>query len=159
MKQHIDWLPAVFFLLFGLVFFYAATQIGAEYGGGDGGKILPFAASLCIIVLAARLVYSDFFQQQELSSPADEGIVLGEFLLASGPLLLLVAVYGLFHIWFGYLLATLLCSVLAFRLFGNGWLASLLHSLIGAAILYVLFIKVLRVYDPPGELIDLSGLF
>ncbi len=81
------------------------------------------------------------------------------FLRSSGPLLLLLCIYGLFHGWFGYLIATALSGYAVFALFGNRLNKVLLHGSIGAIIFYFLFVNLLNVYDPPGTLLDVSNVF
>lgn len=71
------------------------------------------------------------------------------------PCVLLLAAYAQASIWFGYAPATFAAGVLAFRLFGNGWMSCLLHSTIATLVLYVIFFKMLRLYNPPGQWVDL----
>lgn len=151
----LDWLPALAFLLFGCIFFYASFQI-QSFGGGNGARMIPMATSGVVMLLAAYLLLHFFRQSDQFT---ETHIEAKEFLLYSGPLIGLMALYALFHSWFGYLAATFLCGFMAFKLFGNSWLASLTHAVAGTAVLYVTFVKVLGVYDPAGKLFDLSGLF
>jgi biotin transporter BioY len=59
---------------------------------------------------------------------------------------------------FGYLIATLVSGFVAFLLFQNSFKASAINALIGAVLFYVVFIRLMGVYDPAGRLINFSAL-
>jgi len=155
MENRLNWLPALAFFMFGCVFLFAAFQI-QSFGGGNGSRIMPIATSALVLILSALLLVLHF-REQDLSGDSD--IVAGEFLLYSGPLIALMAIYAVFHTWFGYLSATFVCGIAAFKLFGNSWLASLIHAVAGTAILYFTFVSLLNVYDPPGRVFDVNSFF
>ena len=155
MNKTLDWLPALAFLVFGAVFFYASFQI-QSFSGGNGARLIPTAASFLIVVLSAFLLISYMMGG---GRSVDTSIDAKEFLLYSGPLILLMGVYALFHHWFGYMMATFLCGLAGFKLFGNSWSSSFIHAVAGTLVLYVTFVKLLKVYDPPGRLIDLGSFF
>lgn len=163
MGYRLNWLPALVFFVFGGIFLYASFQI-QSFGGGNGGRLIPTATSALLLILSAILL-GLHKRKSKLSvdsasvnsASTDSDILAREFLLYSGPLIGLMAVYAIFHSWFGYLSATFLCGFVAFRLFGNTWLGSLIHAVIGTAILYSVFISLLNVYDPPGRVFDVNG--
>lgn len=155
MGQKLDWLPSATFLLFGGLFFYASMNI-QSFGGGNGARLIPMTTSGLVASLAALLLLHRRFRKEESSSTP---IIAKEFLLYSGPLIALMAVYALFHNWFGYLVATFLCGLAAFKLFSNSWVSSVLHATAATLVLYFAFVTLLGVYDPAGRLIDFSALF
>ena len=155
MARRIDWLPALVFSIFGALFFREAFQI-TTFGQGSGGKIVPIGASGLVLLLGLAQL---FLVLAGRNRDTTEHISAREFLVHSGPIILLMGAYGYFHGWFGYLVATLICAVIAFRLFENSWRQTLVHSVIGALVLYFVFIRTLGVYDPAGSVIDISGLF
>lgn len=157
MGYRLNWLPALVFFLFGGVFLYASFQI-QSFGGGNGGRLIPTATSALVLALSAISLLIPLLSPKRKSNvSADSDILAREFLLYSGPLIGLMAVYATAHSWFGYLSATFLCGFIAFRLFGNTWLASLIHAVVGTVILYSVFVSLLNVYDPPGKLFDING--
>ena len=46
-------------------------------------------------------------------------------------------------------------GILIFRMFQNSWVASLIQSVIATLVLYVIFFKLLKLYNPPGRWLDL----
>lgn len=155
MGKKLDWLPSATFLLFGGIFFFASLNI-QSFGGGNGGRLIPMATSGLVALLSALLLIRLWVGKDQISSTH---IDAKEFLAYSGPLIALMALYALFHNWFGYLVATFLCGLAAFKLFGNSWLNSLLHATAGTLVLYFTFVTLLGVYDPPGRMINFSALF
>ena len=155
MERRIDWLPALGFALFGAVFLCESFQI-TTFGQGSGGKIVPIGASALVLILGLAQLALVLVGR---SQGATDHISAKEFTIHSGPIILLMVAYGVFHGWFGYLLSTLICAIIAFKLFENSWRQTLIHAVIGTAVLYFVFIKTLGVFDPVGSMIDLSGLF
>ncbi len=153
MDRRIDWLPAFAFAIFGALFFYESFQI-VSFGQGSGGTIVPRAASGLVMILAVIQLALVVLGR---SHGAADHIDLREFAAHSGPIIFLMVLYGYCHGWFGYFIATFICALIAFKLFENSWRASLIHAAAGTIVLYVVFIKVLGVYDPAGRLINISG--
>lgn len=160
MPTSINWLPALAFLGFGAVFVYASLNIPETFGGSRENRNVPLASSLIVLALSAWELFRRIAVRQRPESDAEESdIVLREFLLLAGPLMILIGLYGFFQIWFGYVVATAAFGFLTFRLFGNSWTAAALHAAAGTAVLYFLFFRVLKLYDAPGSVLDASGLF
>lgn len=160
LPENINWLPALAFLAFGAVFLYASLNIPQTFGGNRENRIVPLAASLIIFAISAWQLHRKATGRKRAQEGADEfDISPKEFFLFTGPLILLVGFCGVLQIWFGYVIATASCGFLAFRLFGNSWAAAALHAAAGTAVLYFLFFRVLKLYDAPGSILDVSGLF
>ena len=160
MKRNLDWLPALAFAAFGGTYLYASLQVAEAFSGGYGHRTVPLAMSVLVLCLSAWLLVSRSHDVAEPRSADGSGrIHLEDFAARSCPLIVLMAVYGLCQTWFGYIAATLICGTAAFRLFGNSWIASLLHGAAGTAVLYALFFILLNLYEPPGSVFDLTGLF
>ncbi len=162
----INWLSNLVLLLFGLVFAAEALRIPSD-GESIGARLVPFWMSVIMALLVAVQIVNDLRSraagQVELESAepfsGDAGLILVDrFLYRSAPLVLLMGLYAVFQLWFGYLLASLLISYLVFRIFGNDLKTILIHGTVGSVLLFLLFVKLLNIYDPPGSLIDLSWL-
>ena len=153
MNRSVNWLAAAFFLLFGAVYLAATFQIPESFGGGHINRFVPAAASFLVVALAV-------IQIVRTVRPAQDGeqLMLRDVALLAAPLMLLAAACGILQIAFGYLAATSLGGIAVFRLFGNSWRKSLLHSIAGTAVLYIVFFRLLNLYDAPGRILDLSGI-
>ena len=159
MHKEINWLPALAFFLFGAIYLIASLRIVESFDGGYGHRTVPLSMSLELLIQAGwqlfRKVVSSSLADAE---PSCEAIILREFLSHAGPLVLLMALYGAMQVWFGYMPASLVCGIALFRLFGNGWKASLIHTAVGVGTIYILFFKLLNLYDPPGRILELTGI-
>lgn len=153
-KLNLDILPAVAFLLFGLVMIYGSITMEPSFSGTNEHRWVPLGMSILVSLLAVwvllrQLLYSD--------GDMDGGsIERRNFFLLVLPCVLLLAVYAQGYVWFGYAAATFVCGVLIFRLFQNNWLSSTLQSAIATLVLYLIFFKLLKLYNPTGRLLDLS---
>lgn len=154
MTRHLEWLPAALFLGFGLVFLVASWMIPAPWGGGHGNRTVPVFASLLVVILSAAQVF--FALRDGVAENADR-LVPQELIGRVLPLIVLIAFYALLQIWFGYLLATIISALIAFRLFGNSWQAALMHTALGTVLLYLLFVRGLGLFFSPGRLFDLTS--
>ena len=160
MKRSINWLPVVCFAAIGLVYFYASIQMTESFSGGYGHRTVPLAMSILILLLCVPISYELWKTHNQAQQQDDQHVIwLNAFVSKVLPLVAILVAYGLFQIWFGYILSTVLCGVAVFRLFGNRWTICALNGVIGTAIIYFLFFHLLNLYDPPGSIIDLSRLF
>lgn len=141
-----------------------------DRGFVPGSLSVPVSIALFLVVLASYQVHayvrtarrsnaSTKVVGQAGGEPVVEGMSLQAFQRASGPLLLLMCVYGALHGWFGYLIATALSGYAVFALFGNRLNTVLLHGSVGAIVFYFLFVDLLGIHDPPGSLLDVSNVF
>jgi len=162
-SRNLYWFPTLVFLLVGVVYLYASLTMEEAWSGGYQHRLVPLAMSVAVVVLCGMLL----FTQRNCAAKKEDGgyeltgsepLLAGELFLKSLPLIALMVLYALAQSWFGYLLASLLCGVAVFKLFGNSLLVSAGHSIVISAVIYLLFFKLLKLYDPPGRLIDLSSL-
>jgi len=157
MDRNIGWFTTAVFLAFGGAFFLASLTIPGGTSTTLGPAVVPRAVSLMMVILAAIVLVADFRTRDK--GPIKQDITPRDLLFRAGPLIALIAVYGQFMLWFGYLIATLLSGYIAFRLFGNSRKASALHSILAGTLFYFCFVYLLGIYDPPGSLIDMTLLF
>ncbi|MDE0537825.1 MAG: tripartite tricarboxylate transporter TctB family protein [Rhodospirillales bacterium] len=163
--MNINWLPNLILLLFAIVFAVEALQISTDEDS-IGARMVPLGMSVIMTALVVIQIANDLRARRSIGVDIDLAteaagagtISLHGFLTRSAPLIVLMAVYGVFHVWFGYLIASVLTGYLVFRLFGNNLKTILIHGTVGSALLFVIFVKLLNIYDPPGSLIDISGL-
>lgn len=152
MDREIGWIASAVFLCVGVAFLVASLQIPAGTAMTLGPGVVPTAMSVAVIALAGVALVLDLRRPQP-----GRAVTLRDLLTGAVPLVLLVAAYAQTMVWVGYLPATVLAAVAAFRLFGNPWSTSLLHGGIGGAAFYVIFIRAMGIYDPPGTLFDSSA--
>jgi len=153
MKLAINALPAACFLLFGLAMIYGSITMEQSFSGTNEHRWVPLGMSVFVSVLAGWLLLS-----QTLRGSLDEGaepLEWRSFAVKVVPCIALFAAYAQGQIWFGYGAATFAAGGLVFRLFQNSWISSLMQSAIATLVLYILFFKMLKLYNPPGRWLDL----
>ena len=145
------------------------TRPGSE-GAMTGALMAPLAIGLFLVILMGYQAYG-FVRSRNKGTTAvgktgpsaghmlEESFAPRSLLRYSGPLFLLMCAYGVLHTWFGYLIATAVSAYAAFALFGNRLNTVLLHGSVGAIVLYYVFVNLLSIYDPPGTVLDVSGVF
>lgn len=158
MQRKIGWITNPIILLLGFLFLWQATMIPVGAHDAVGPRLVPLSISCAVILLSLLLIYFDLRPHRKLAWE-NQDVSLAALLLMAGPLILLLAFYGQMMTWFGYLISTLICAFGAFRLFGNSTRTSLVHSIVGGVLFYVVFVRVMGIYDPRGSVLDLSGLF
>ncbi|MGQ7843818.1 tripartite tricarboxylate transporter TctB family protein [Granulosicoccus sp. 3-233] len=156
MSRNIGWVVNLLILIIGLVFLQQSW--GIPTGGSDsvGPRAVPLVISLIVVFLSLCIMVVNLLRPD---IPAkDDEITVRNLTLESGPLMLLVAVYAQLFYWSGYLASTFIIALLVFRLFSNSWKLSLANAAGGSLIFYLVFIKGMGIYDPPGALVDISQL-
>jgi len=152
MKQALGTLPPLCFLLFGLVMIYGSVTMEASFSGTNEHRWFPLGMSILVSLLAAYLL-----GRQVLGLDAEEALYDPHgFVLLIIPCILHLAAYAQGSIWFGYPAATFVSGFLVFRLFQNGWVSSLVQSTVATLLLYTVFFKLLKLYNPPGTVLDLQ---
>ena len=157
MNRNIGWITTPIMLIAGVVFFWHSLDIPAGSSDAIGPRLVPMLMSGAAILLCLPLIYHDL-RPHRRAKWANDDITIEALLLTAGPLILMVAVYGNMLAWFGYLLSTIACSIVVFRLFGNSIRASLIHGVIGGIVFYALFIRFMGIYDPSGSILNISDL-
>lgn len=152
MRLSLGLLPPLCFLLFGLVMIYGSLTMEPSFSGTNEHRWVPLGMSVFVSALAGYLVLSQMAGREGDTDPITvHGLV---FLIL--PCIALLAAYAQGTIWFGYAAPTFICGVLIFRLFRNAWLSSVVQSVIATLVLYVVFFKLLKLYNPPGRWLDLQ---
>lgn len=128
----------------------------------EGAKLLP-SIVFCGLVLLAAVLAGDAvmrMRNERDGKSEDQAHDWRLFLCTSAPMIALMIVYvGLLDA-FGYLLGTVIVAPFIFFVFGSRRIVStVITSTLTAIILYLIFFKGLRMFDPPGFLINLSNLF
>lgn len=152
MRLSLDALPPLCFLLFGLLMAYGSLTMEASFSGTNEHRWVPLGMSIFVSLLAGFLV----LRQINVAESDESGLEARTLLLLILPCVALLWAYAQGTIWFGYTAPTFVSGVLIFRLFRNGWLASLVQSVIATLVLYVIFFKLLKLYNPPGRMLDLQ---
>jgi putative tricarboxylic transport membrane protein len=157
-----DLATSVAVALLGLVVWWGTVGIDTEAGLFEGPRLLPCIVGTGLLVLASvlgvgaalRMAGDARSTAASQSDPTDGGVKdMGVAIPISG---LLIFYVGLL-IGFGYLIATLVVAPFAFWLFGNrGRKHLLVLPTILTVVYYVLFFQLLGMFDPPGEILDVS---
>ena len=150
MRLWLNALPSFCFLLFGLVMIYGSITMEPSFSGTNEHRWVPLGMSIFVSLLAVLLLVG-----QVLGTGDDAEIRAHSFFWLVIPCVLLLAAYTQASIWFGYGAATFVSGILIFRMFQNSWVASLIQSVIATLVLYVIFFKLLKLYNPPGRWLDL----
>lgn len=150
-------LPALGFLLFGLIMIYGSITMEPSFSGTNEHRWVPLGMSVFVSLLSGWVLLQQLMSSNH-SSVSPEGAPLEHrhFFLLVLPCILLLAAYAQLYVWFGYAAATGGCGALVFKLFRNSLLASVVQSAIATLVLYFIFFKLLKLYNPPGRLLDLS---
>ena len=151
MRLGLSVLPPLCFLLFGLVMVYGSLTMEPSFSGKNEHRWVPLGMSIFVCGLSAVLIARTLSGTADVNAPIDGQSLM--FLIL--PCLLIMAAYAQGAIWFGYIIPTLLSGTLVFRLFKTDWIFSLIHSLIATTVLYFIFFRLLKLYNPPGSLLDL----
>lgn len=157
MRLTLNDLPTVAFAAFAALMIYGSITMDPSFSGSNQHRWVPLGVSIFVLVLSISV-----FALERLNPNAvgEEGsIEASSFIYRVLPMLVLMALYSQGKTWLGYELATLVVGICVFRLFGNSFLKSALHSVIATLLLYTVFFKLLKLYNPSGTLLDLPPLF
>lgn len=151
---------------------WAVGDIPAPLEGEVGARFFPQITASALLLVGLLLLLAGFRQQKSTQAATDkkaekveENSVNQVKVLDSSSLLVVVlALTGFLYIGLiealGYSLATLICSILVFTIFGHRNPFKIFFFAVAAtAFYYLAFFVALGVYDAPGSWIDLSKLF
>lgn len=157
MKFSLNELPTAAFAVFACVMLYGGLTMEASFSGSNQHRWVPVGMSAFILVLAlAAMILS---RRRGAGGDPIADIAPCEFFALVLPMLLLMGAYAQGQIWFGYVPATFVIGVCVFALFGNDLRRCLVHSAIATTLLYLVFFKGLKLYNPPGTWADLPMPF
>lgn len=153
---------AVVLVLISFFFIYQASFIRPVANDPIGPKVLPMFLSIAILLGGVFIALVALFGRKP--APTEGG---GEIELPSGygfkesniGLIFAVIACGICYVitfWaFGYFVATFISVVLIMLTFGNrNWLLIIAISLLGAIVYQFIFMGLMGLFDPAGELLD-----
>ncbi|CCQ75241.1 tripartite tricarboxylate transporter TctB family protein [Magnetospira sp. QH-2] len=161
MKNH-EFLISLGIVVLSLMAIALANTIPPSNDDGVGARFIPLVLSVSMLILGGiGMAYAATINAPKEPEPAQNQasqVSLTGMLFRIGVLTAL----GFFYLFLmgalGYALSTFVVLVMCLVLFGNKRpIPVILMSLIGTAIYYVVFVKQLGIYDPPGWLIDVSS--
>ena len=168
--KQVNLIISVFVALIGVFVCWGAINFDTDGGLFEGARLLPSITGAGLILLAVALLaggadqekpenISNTVTQEDAEDDTEEYGWRGLKTVAI-PLTATVLLYVGLLSGFGYLLATVLISTVFFRIFGNrGILHGLVLPVVMAVVFYVVFFIILGLFDPPGEILDLSEIF
>lgn len=150
--------------LVGIFMWWGVVNFDTEDALFEGARLLPSIVGTGLILLAGVLLVSGTEEAEiekeptKIDEPDDYG--WRGLNTVAVPLTAIVLIYVGLLSGFGYLIATILISVAFFKLFGNqGIKYGLTFPIVTAIVFYILFFNVLGLFDPPGEILDMSEIF
>lgn len=146
-----DFAAGVITCLFGAFFLWGAFLIRHREAVLGGPEVFPKIASLVLLACGIGIVFSSFWPGRLTRTDRPTGLVL--MIVGVG----IAYVYALDAV--GYFLATLAFSPLAFAAFGGrGLRGTVLPGILSTVAIYLIFFRLLGIYDPPGKYIDFAAL-
>lgn len=149
-------------MVIGLFFLWAAESIPISGEDEFGARSLPRAISILIAVFGALWAGIHFVKWRNTET-SNEPNPQNQYLVSRiMPLMASSFIYAALFQWFGYLVSTFLILIPVLWIYGNTNIRKLLTiSAIATAIYYVVFIKLMKVFDAGGSVInfyDVLGL-
>lgn len=134
----------------GAFFLWGATLIEQREGVMGGPQVVPTAASICLLAAGIGILIA--------------AVTPGHLSRTDRPtsLVFLIVGVGIAYVWaidaVGYFPATLAVSPAAFAAFGGrGLRGTVVPGFLATVAIYVIFFRVLGVYDPPGQYFDFNA--
>lgn len=157
MRLTLNDLPTATFATFALLMIYGSVTMEPSFSGTNQHRWVPLGVSIFVLLLCFVVFILDRIKPGLTNS--NGSIEARTLLVLVLPMLALMALYAQGKTWLGYELATFIVGIVIFRLFGNSLLKSAMHSVIATALLYTIFFKLLKLYNPSGTLLELPNLF
>jgi len=153
-----DLLGSLMFIGIGLFFLIQAQKVETNQADLIGPSLVPSIVSILLIILGISTgMRALFFSKSPVSSAQTKSHGLQTYLKLAA-----ITLLGFFYIWafgaFGYMGSTFLVFVAVMYIFGIRKTTSLAtFAAIGSISYYLVFVKLMRIYDPPGSLVDLQA--
>ena len=150
---------ALIFIGIGLFSLLQAQQAETNQEGLIGPALVPSVVRILLIILGfATGVRAILFNRYTLPDSQGKDLGLQTYLKLAA-----ISLLGFCYIWafvaFGYLLSTCLLLLAVLFLFGTRNIPKLvLYGVCGSIVYYLVFVKVMKIYDPPGLLINIQSL-
>ncbi len=153
-----DLLGSIMFTAIGLFFLIQAQKVETNQADLIGPSLVPSIVSILLIILGISTgVRALFFIKKTEVSEQSKSHELQTYLKLTA-----VTLLGFFYIWafeaFGYMGSTFLVLVTVMYIFGirkTTRLAS--FAAVGSVSYYLVFVKLMKIYDPPGSLVNLQS--
>ena len=145
--------------LIGIVFLISAEDIPVSGEDDFGARSLPRIISALIIAMGtlwAAISYGKIQKTKASSAPNPRNLFLRTRII---PLMLSSFIYAALFQWFGYLVSTFVILLPVLYIFGNRSIVPMLRiAATATAVYYVLFIKLMGVFDAGGSVININEL-
>ena len=136
-----------------LLAIWGAWQVPGASPGDTWAGIVPFSASLALLVLSGLMIASA--ARTQATGPTDDGPsdsgtldILALFAVA--------LIYQQSFRWFGYILPTAIVAPVVMSLFGvRNWVGLAASVVVCPLVFHILFFVLLGVFPPYGEVFDL----
>jgi putative tricarboxylic transport membrane protein len=160
-NPRIEFVVGIIIALVGAFFLVSAEDIPADSGDAFGPRSLPQAISSLIIALGTLWAAVSLRKARLSRVTSNESLnTRNRFLVARIlPLMALSISYGFLFQWFGYLVSTFLILIPVLLIYGNRSLPRVLTvAVIATAVYFILFIKVMGVFDAGGSVVNFNEL-
>ncbi|MDH5749823.1 MAG: tripartite tricarboxylate transporter TctB family protein [Rhodospirillales bacterium] len=122
-----------------------------------GPELVPNVVSWLIVIFGVMMaIQSVLFPSRDKNSRPPmtrDGIIVNAILIGIG------FFYFFLFLAFGYLVSTVIALAAVLYMFGTRRLSRLVPvSVMGGAVYYLVFIRLMGIYDPPGSIIDMAPL-
>ena len=143
----------------GLFLLWAAEDIPISGEDEFGARSLPRAISIMIAIFGAVWASIHFLKWRQTTEPTVSNPQNQYMFTRIIPLMASSFVYAALFQWFGYLVSTFLMLIPVLWIYGNTVIRKLLTiSAIATVIYYVVFIKLMKVFDAGGSVINFNEI-
>ena len=147
------------FCAVGLFFLLQAQQAETNQDDLIGPSLVP--TIICVLLIGLGLVTGIralFFYKADPAEDTGQAFSLQTCLKLAA-----ITVLGFVYVWaftaFGYLFSTFAVFFIILYIFGIRNIYHLVaYSITGSLLYYLVFVKVMKIYDPPGNLINFQSL-
>ena len=143
----------------GLFFLWAVESIPVSGQDEFGARSLPRAISIMIAAFGALWAGIHFLKWRQTTEPTEPNPQNKYLITRIIPLMASSFVYAAMFQWFGYMVSTFTVLIPVLWIYGNTSIRKLLTiSAIATAIYYIAFIKLMKVFDAGGSVINFNEL-
>jgi len=153
-----DLLASLLFIGIGLFFLIQAQKVETNQADLIGPSLVPSVVCMLLIILGISTgVRALFFVKKTKISQQNKDQGLQTYLKLGA-----ITLLGFFYIWafdaFGYMGSTFLVFIVVMYIFGIRKITRITtFAAVGSISYYLVFVKLMKVYDPPGTLINLQA--
>ena len=147
------------FIGVGLFFLILAQQAETNQADLVGPSLVPSVVCFLLIILGiTTAVRAIFFNSGAQTGAESETLGVQTYLK-----LAVITLLGFLYIWaftaFGYLLSTFFTLLAILFIFGIRNISHMaLYGACGSFVYYLIFVKLMKIYDPPGSLINMQSI-